>query len=117
MASAINFNHHLTISTVKINDIITNYLLAIKVEPLKLLFLHPVPKNNLRKIASSSQLPCPLPEIWIERQFKVVFTRSFYHPVISRLLMTPLRGRGITLSCSRILFMLLSNFHKVKLIN
>src|SRR6056297_809452 len=98
MTSAINFNHHLTISTVKINDIITNYLLAIKVKPFELLTFHTIPKNNFRKITSFSEFSSPLLKLRIERQVEVIFARSFYHPVISCRLMTPLRERGITLA-------------------
>jgi hypothetical protein len=90
--------------------------LPIKVEALKLLSFYLIPKNDFREIARFSQFPGSLFKLWVEWQPEVIFTCSLYHPVISRWLMTPLRGRGISLACSRWLFMLLFTFHETKII-
>lgn len=55
MTATVNFKHRLFFGTIKINDVVTDDFLAIKIQAFKLPFFQLIPQQHFRQVACPAQ--------------------------------------------------------------
>jgi len=84
---------HILIGAVKINNVMPDNFLPIKIQSVELTVVKPAPKKHLREISCLTKFSCTFPELRVVQQRIVVFRVSaclVNHPALR----APLQRRG-----------------------